>query len=83
MTTTAADLYRAYPDSDLLPMEIDGVPKSADCGDTLYLFLYRELYSSDDPIDDDERVRRIDRAFHDLAAVRTGIRNHQKQEPTP
>lgn len=79
--TTIKQIYDAYPSSDLLslPMEITEATTLADLeilsdndwavGDTLFMFLCRELCSPRDVTDEGEARRRIGIAFHDLSAV--------------
>ena len=63
-------IYRAYPDSDLLPVDPpmagetigDFAVRAEGAGDTLFLFLCRE---ANDDIDADEYLHRLDR-FHDI-----------------
>ena len=71
----AQTIYRAYPDSDLLPIDppaagetIDDFTRRAEAaGDTLFLFLCRE---ANDEIDVEEYLDRLDRAQRDIEAVR-------------
>ena len=73
-TTAARDIYQAYPDSDLLPMDppTDGetigdfAARAETAGDTLFLFLCRE---ANDDIDVDEYRNRLDRALRDIEHV--------------
>jgi hypothetical protein len=74
-------VYDAYPSSDLLalPFEITDATTLADLegladndwavGDTLFMFLCRELCSSKDEIDEGEARRRVGTALLDLSAV--------------
>lgn len=78
MPISIAQVYRAYPDSDLLPFEISDEVTLADIealasrgalGDTLFLFLCRELCNQDEELDLAEVVERCDRAISDIRAV--------------
>lgn len=74
-------VYDAYPSSDLLalPFEVTEATTLADLeglahndwavGDTLFMFLCRELCSPRDEIDEAEARRRIGTVFLDLSAV--------------
>lgn len=92
---TPAQLYWAYPHSDLLPMEppsatktwkqfVDELNKNEripgqSLGDTLFLFLARELArTSGDQIDSDEQLRRIKSAIEQLDETLQDLR---KQTP--
>ena len=67
-------IYRAYPDSDLLPIDPsksgetirDFAVRAEAAGDTLFLFLCRE---ANDEIDAEEYLRRLDRALRDIEQV--------------
>jgi len=67
-------IYRAYPDSDLLPIDPpklgetigDFAARADDAGDTLFLFLCRE---ANDDIDAEEYLHRLDRAMRDIEQV--------------
>jgi hypothetical protein len=67
-------IYRAYPDSDLLPVEPpmagetigDFAVRVESAGDTLFLFLCRE---ANEDIDAEEYLHRLDRAQRDIEAV--------------
>jgi len=67
-------IYRAYPDSDLLPIDPpmagetirDFALRAEGAGDTLFLFLCRE---ANDDIDAEEYVHRLDRALRDIEQV--------------
>jgi len=67
-------IYRAYPDSDLLPIDPpaagetigDFAVRAEGAGDTLFLFLCRE---ANDDIDVDEYLHRLDRAMRDIEQV--------------
>jgi len=68
-------IYRAYPDSDLLPIDSptagetigDFADRAEGAGDTLFLFLCRE---ANDDIDAEEYLHRLDRALRDIEQVR-------------
>lgn len=68
-------IYRAYPDSDLLPLDPpaagetigDYAVRAEAAEDTLFLFLCRE---ANDKIDAEEYLERLDRARRDIEAVR-------------
>jgi len=68
-------IYRAYPDSDLLPIDPpangemigDFAVRAEGAGDTLFLFLCRE---ANDDIDAEEYLHRLDRALRDIEQVR-------------
>lgn len=78
---TIKQVYDAYPSSDLLafPFEITDATTLADLegladndwavGDTLFMFLCRELCSNRDEIDEKEARRRVGTALLDLSAV--------------
>jgi hypothetical protein len=67
-------IYRAYPDSDLLPIDPpiagetigDFAVRAEGAGDTLFLFLCRE---ANDDIDAEEYLHRLDRALRDIEQV--------------
>ena len=67
-------VYRAYPDSDLLPIDPPAADESIEdfavraeaAADTLFLFLCRE---ANDDIDVEEYLDRLDRARRDIEAV--------------
>jgi len=67
-------IYRAYPDSDLLPIDPprvdetigDFAVRAEAAGDTLFLFLCRE---ANEDIDAEEYLNRLDRAQRDIEAV--------------
>jgi len=67
-------IYRAYPDSDLLPIDPprvgetigDFAVRAEAAGDTLFLFLCRE---ANEDIDAEEYVHRLDRAQRDIEQV--------------
>lgn len=71
---TPFDLYWSYPDADLLgmappdPLTAWDQFDATNCGDTLFLFLVRELGEDCEGLG--EQIRRLDRAIHDLMAVR-------------
>lgn len=78
---TIKQVYDAYPSSDLLPIaapgsegaaeDLDDIEAmSADIGDTLFLFLCRELCSEKDEVDITEAARRLNRIIRDLVTVR-------------
>lgn len=85
-------IYRAYPDSDLLPIDPQSVDESIGdfavrseaAGDTLFLFLCRE---ANDDIDAEEYLRRLDRALRDIEHVRNAIANlvgdSDDEQPVP
>ena len=67
-------IYRAYPDSDLLPIDPptagetigDFAVRAEAAADTLFLFLCRE---ANDDIDAHEYRKRLDRALRDIEQV--------------
>lgn len=72
------EVFRAYPDSDLLPYPEPGVDESGaeyyrkirrEChrGDTLFEFLISEL--CDDDVSDEEILQRAERALSDVQVV--------------
>ena len=73
-TIAAQIIYRAYPDSDLLPIDpptagetTAGLSVRAEnAGDTLFLFLCRE---ANEDIDAEEYLHRLDRALRDIEQV--------------
>jgi len=77
-TDVAQVIYRAYPDSDLLPIDPpragetigDFAVRAEGAGDTLFLFLCRE---ANDDIDAQEYLHRLDRALRDIEQVRDAI----------
>lgn len=76
-------LYEAYPDRDLLPItpptqetSYDAFAREAEqAGDTLFLFLLRELCSPNDPCTITEANARLGSAMCDLEAVRDVLVN--------
>lgn len=76
---TINDVYHAYPNSDLLPIEVttetmlDDVEDADSLGDTLFLFLCRELCNENDEVELPEAVKRLKTAIHDINAVREAI----------
>ena len=74
-SVAAQTIYRAYPDSDLLPIDPPGAGetignlavRAEGAGDTLFLFLCRE---ANDEIDAKEYLERLHRAGRDIDAVR-------------
>lgn len=74
-------VYDNYPDRDLLPITIEVTEETtlADIeehldGDTLFLFLVRELCDSgNDECDVETAVSRCERAISDIERVRDGI----------
>jgi len=76
----AKTIFDAYPDSDLLsllPPSDDATVGEylktcdADFGDTLFLFILKEL--NDDCEDADDAFRRINNAIEQLTAVRDAL----------
>ena len=67
-------IYRAYPDSDLLPIDPPAAGETTaglsvraeNAGDTLFLFLCRE---ANEDIDAEEYCQRLDRALRDVEQV--------------
>jgi len=78
LRTAAQIIYGAYPDHDLLPIEPPRVDetigafsvRAEQAADTLFLFLCRE---ADDRIDACEYIKRLDRAIHDIQAIREAV----------
>ena len=74
-------LYAAYPDHDLLPIapptaktSYDAFAREAEhAGDTLFLFLLRELCSPNDPCTATEADARLVSAIRDLEEVRDAL----------
>ncbi len=76
--TTIHQIYLAYPASDLLPIEVTPETTLADVeaaaiGDTLFLFLCRELTDPEDLLETDEVFRRCNIAMRDICSVRNAI----------
>lgn len=78
MPISVAQVYQAYPDNDLLPFEIsddvtlsdiEGLAREGQLGDTLFLFLCRELCQPGDEVDLDEGIKRCEQAISDITAV--------------
>ena len=73
-TVAAQIIYKAYPDSDLLPIDpptagetiAEVAVRAETAGDTLFLFLCRE---ANDDIDAEEYCQRLDRALRDIEQV--------------
>ena len=68
------DIYDNYPSADLLPIEVtaDTVPEDIeDCGDTLFVFLCREL--CEEGIDLATVQQRCRNAIEDISSVRHGL----------
>ncbi len=78
---THQDLYRAYPDRDLLSIEpptkktsFDEFVQAAEhAGDTLFLFLLREICSPADPCNTVEAELRLASAIADIKEVRENL----------
>lgn len=81
---TIQEVYDAYPNSDNLGIDPPGTDGAAtdlddieemqgDIGDTLFLFLCRELCDPSDVLTAAEAGRRLKTAINDLAAVREAI----------
>ena len=74
-------LYAAYPAHDLLPITPPTAKTSyavfaqeaEQAGDTLFLFLLRELCSPNDPCTADEAIARLGSAIRDLEEVRDAL----------
>ena len=66
---TIRQIYDAYPNSDLLPIDPDTVTldELVDCGDTLFLFLCREL--TEEEVSLSEAADRAYRAVEDCQKV--------------
>ena len=84
---TLREIYDAYPHSDLLPIEPPGDEGAAQClddidamaddiGDTLFLFICRELCSDNDEIGYREAHQRVFRAMRDLYALAKMLEAH-------
>jgi len=77
------DIYNAYPGSDLLPVDVAEDMTLEDIefveatgpgiGDTLFVFLCRELANPDDELDADEAARRCESAMDQIAVVRDAV----------
>ncbi len=52
---------------------VNSTTEAEDVGDTLFLFLMRELSSSEGCDSPEEAIRRLDKAITDLEEVRTGL----------
>ncbi|MEZ6126640.1 MAG: hypothetical protein R3C49_26255 [Planctomycetaceae bacterium] len=79
-------VYRAYPDSDLLGISVDESTTlddiedvSATLGDTLFLFLCRELCEEELTVE--EAARRCDSAIEQISAVRDSLREAVMESP--
>lgn len=77
---TIKQIYDNYPDSDLLPIEVtdettlDDIEAMDSVGDTLFLFLCRELCDNeDDPLRPAEAVKRCQSAIQQINAVGHGL----------
>jgi len=77
---TPYQVYKAYPESDLLPLDItrttsseEACTQGAVCGDTLFLFLLHELCDPHDPVYLDEASKRLSAAIADLGAVKRSL----------
>ena len=74
-------LYAAYPDHDLLPITPPTIKTSygvfvreaEQAGDTLFLFLLRDLCSPNDPCTATEANARLGSAIRDLEEVRDAL----------
>ena len=84
------ELFDAYPSSDLLacgPPARDESPSDYEArveqagGDTLYLFLVRELTDADQLLDIDTAGVRVRCAMRDLQAVREAIEGKRAKDP--
>lgn len=78
--TLVQTLFSSYPDSDLIAIDwascttLDDLAdalEEQDSGDTLLLFVAREL--SDCTQDESECIRRVEVAIRDLEAVKAGL----------
>lgn len=86
------DLYAAYPDSDLLPLDPKNLtPEAVEAaegrplglGDTLFLFLVRDLCSPaghPDHCDLDEQMARVRTARADLEAVYQALEQRREED---
>lgn len=78
---THQDLYAAYPDAEYLsilpPKEttsyVDFEREAEDAGDTLFLFVLREICNPNDPCKKNVAKSRLDSAIADLEAVRDNL----------
>lgn len=77
---TIKEIYDNYPSSDLLPIEVtdetrlEDIEAEADeVGDTLFLFLCRELCNENDPLTREEARSRCANAIHDISCIRQGL----------
>lgn len=76
---TIKTIYDAYPHSDLLPIEVteettlEDIEDECDSGDTLFLFVCRELCGEE--LEPDEARRRLATAIRDLVAVRAAFQS--------
>ena len=76
------DVYDAYPHSDLLPIDpptesttLEDI-ESVDVGDSLFLFIVREICNPNDEMDHAAPLCRMEMAMNDLAAVHNMLENH-------
>jgi len=86
-TLSLLELFDAYPSSDLLgcgpPLRDESPPEyearvEQEGGDTLYLFLVRELTDADERLDVDTVADRVRRAIDDLQAVLDAVESRPK-----
>ena len=78
---TPWDVYKAWPDRDLLGVEFNEHTTFEEAeqlledagGDTLFLFAIQELCNDDDIVTRSSAVARLGVAIADLAAVRTSL----------
>jgi hypothetical protein len=83
------ELFDAYPSSDLLacgPPARDESPSDYEArveqegGDTLYLFLVRELTDADELLDVDTAAERVRRAMRDLQAILEAVERGREKD---
>lgn len=73
-----AELARIYPSGDCLPLhptratyeDVEELEKKSHLGDTLFLFLARELCSPRERLTLLQQIRRVESAIDDLTKVR-------------
>ena len=80
------DLYEAYPDSDLLPLDPENLTletvefeeRRCGLGDTLFLFLARELCAPADVCDLDIQLSRVESAIGELESIRRALQQRRE-----
>ena len=79
---TVKEIYDNYPSADLLGIEVTDATVPADiedCGDTLFVFLCRELCEED--VDLATAQQRCASAIQDISSVRHGLLREDNPEP--